>query len=264
MYFCNKIFENPRDKKIMAQSSIITGQYVELTQTPSSVGDRILAAIIDYVVLVIYSIALSIVDFQIIDGLNYANDVLSIAFYVILVFPIIFYFPMCEIFAKGQSLGKMLMKIRVVTTEGNSPSVSSCLLRWILYPIDTFLTGFLGVVFVVFGKHRQRLGDLAAGTMVIKMTSAQYDFYTLSDYSYVQQGYEPSFPEAAYLSTKQVDVITRALYNSAPKRREELIYKLAIQVQQFLDVQVEANVYADEFLRTVLNDFYYYSSTIEV
>ena len=38
----------------MAQSSIITGQYVELTQTPASVGDRLIGAIIDLAILVSY------------------------------------------------------------------------------------------------------------------------------------------------------------------------------------------------------------------
>ena len=86
----------------------------------------------------------------------------------------------------------------------------------------------------------------------------------MNDYNYVQQGYEPTYPEAANLSPRQIDVITRTLYNSDSGRRNELVYKLAVQVQQFLGVQVASNVYADAFLMTVVNDFYYYSSTIEV
>ena len=248
----------------MAQSSIITGQYVELTQTPASVGDRLIAAIIDYLVLGAYYMAVSIGFSSLFANLFNAGDVVFITCFVIALVPVIFYYPICEIVARGQSLGKMVMNTRVVTIDGNSPSVSNCLLRWLLYPIDTFLTGFLGVVFITFGKHRQRLGDLAAGTIVIKTSSTQYDFFTINDYNYVQQGYEPTYPEAANLSTRQVDVITRTLYSSDPGRRNELLYKLAVQVQQFLGVQVATNVYADAFLRTVLNDFYYYSSTIDV
>ena len=156
------------------------------------------------------------------------------------------------------------MKTRVVTVDGNAPTVGSSLLRWLLYPVDTVFTGGLGVVFITFGKHRQRLGDLAAGTMVIKTSAARYDFNTINDYSYVQQGYQPTYPEAANLSTKQVDVIQRTLYRSDPRRRGELEYRLAVQVQQFLGVPIAQNLYADVFLKTVLNDFYYYSSTITV
>ena len=249
----------------MAQSSIITGQYVELTQTPASVGDRLIAALIDYAILTTYSTAIISVSGIFFGSFMYdVNGIILIAIYALMYFPVIFYFPACEIFARGQSLGKMAMKTRVVTIEGNAPSVGNCLLRWLLYPLDTFLTGFLGIVFITFGKYRQRMGDLAAGTIVIKTTSTQYDFYSVNDYNYVRPGYEPTYPEAANLTTKQVDVITRTLYNTDHGRRNELLYKLAIQVQQFLGVQVAANVYADAFLLTVLNDFYYYSSTIEV
>ena len=248
----------------MAQSSIITGQYVELTQTPASVGDRLIAAVIDYAALGAYFIAVGLGFGSMIDSFYDTSDVIVIMCYAILFFPVIFYYPLCEIFARGQSLGTMIMKMRVVTVDGGSPTVSNSLLRWILYPIDTFFTGYLGVVFIIFGKHRQRLGDLAAGTIVIKMPTDRYDFYSITDYSYVQQGYEPTYPEAASLSTRQVDVITRTLYNTNTNRHDELTYKLAMQVQQFLGVQVATNVYADDFLRTVLNDFYYYTSTIEV
>lgn len=249
----------------MAQSSIITGQYVELTQTPASVGDRLIGAIIDLAVLGSYFVAVILTFGRYLDPYSYkTGDVSIILIYVLIFFPVILYFPACEILARGQSLGKMAMKTRVVTIDGNAPSVGSCLLRWLLYPIDTFLTGFLGVVFITFGKYRQRLGDLAAGTIVIKTTSTQYDFYRMTDYNYVQQGYEPTYPEAANLTIKQVDVITHTLYNTNSNRYNELVYKLAVQVQQFLGVPIAENTYADVFLKTVLNDFYYYTSSIEV
>lgn len=245
----------------MAQSSIITSQYVEVTQTPASVGDRLLAALIDYAVLIVYSLALNI---MVLNMLESFSGTVAIIVNVIIMLPVIFYYPVCEIFANGQSIGKMAMKMRVVAVDGSSPTVGSSLLRWILYPVDTILTGYLGVMFIVFGKHRQRLGDLAAGTIVIKTTSNQYDFFSLYDYNYVQPGYVPTYPEAANLSSRQVDVITRTLYNSDLNRRDDLIYRLAVQVQQYLEVPLTGNVNADVFLRTVLSDFYYYSSTIEV
>lgn len=249
----------------MAQSSIITGQYVELTQTPASVGDRLIAAIIDWAALFIYSMAMSLFVFQALDETFLDNDLILMTCLAICSLPVILYFPACEIFGRGQSIGKMAMKLRVVTLDAGSPSIGSCLLRWLLYPVDTFLTGFLGIVFIIFGKHRQRLGDLAAGTIVIKIASpGAHDFNALSDYSYVQPGYSPTYPQAAGLSTRQVDVIQRTLYSNDSPRRAELIYRLALQVQQFLGVQLTRDTPADAFLNTVINDFYYYCSTIDV
>lgn len=248
----------------MAQSSIITSQYVEITQTPASVGERLLAAIIDWVACLAYLFTAFTILANVENSMTDISLTMEIACNVMIIIPVIFYNPACEIFARGQSIGKRVMKMRVVMADGDSPTVGSCLLRWLLYPIDTIFTGFLGVVFITFGKHRQRLGDLAAGTMVIKKSSSEYNFYTLGDYSYVQQGYVPTYPAAANLSSRQVDVITRTLYNTSLDRRNDLIYKLAVQVQQYLEVPVNGNQYADEFLKIVLNDYYYYSSTVEI
>ena len=38
----------------MAESTIITGQFVRISQTPASIGERLLALVIDYFLIVIY------------------------------------------------------------------------------------------------------------------------------------------------------------------------------------------------------------------
>ena len=43
----------------MAESTIITGQFVRISQVPASLGERILARIIDYFLLFIYILATS-------------------------------------------------------------------------------------------------------------------------------------------------------------------------------------------------------------
>jgi len=63
---------------------------------------------------------------------------------------------------------KRLMNIRVVKSDGSTPSISAYLLRWLLFIIDGPGTGGLGLLVVLLTKNSQRLGDLAAGTMVIK------------------------------------------------------------------------------------------------
>ena len=59
------------------------------------------------------------------------------------------------------------MNIRVVKLDG-SPSIGSYLLRWLLFIVDGPLTSGLGIFVILLTKNNQRLGDLAAGTMVIK------------------------------------------------------------------------------------------------
>lgn len=97
----------------MAESTIITGQFVRISQTlKRSIGERMLALIIDYFFLFIYVIGFSVT-------LSYlrihAYSGFSFFFlFVIVYLPVLCYSLLCEVFNRGQSLGKRLLNIRVV------------------------------------------------------------------------------------------------------------------------------------------------------
>jgi len=65
----------------------------------------------------------------------------------------------------GQTLGKRLMKIRVVRSDGRPASMGEIAVRTILRVIDNYLVGL--IVMLATGERRQRIGDLAAGTIVV-------------------------------------------------------------------------------------------------
>jgi hypothetical protein len=65
---------------------------------------------------------------------------------------------------KGQTLGKKVMKLRVVHPDGSAASASKIAARTILRPIDYSIAGIVAVL--ASGKKRQRLGDMLAGTIV--------------------------------------------------------------------------------------------------
>jgi uncharacterized RDD family membrane protein YckC len=71
-----------------------------------------------------------------------------------------------EIFA-GRTLGKWLMGLRVVSLTGERPNKLSLLLRNILRVIDVGLL-FVPLVVVLLSPLRQRTGDVAAGTLVVR------------------------------------------------------------------------------------------------
>ncbi len=70
---------------------------------------------------------------------------------------------------KGQTLGKRLMKIKVVAEDGKVPGYGQSVVRNILRIIDMLPALYLvGVVLIFMTENDQRLGDLAAKTVVVK------------------------------------------------------------------------------------------------
>ena len=109
----------------MAESAIITGQYVRLQPTVASVGDRILAQILDWIVLFAYVMLAIII----------AADIIKTEWYYIITIGVIplFYTLLMEIFNQGQSVGKMIMNMQVVKLDGSRPTMSAYLMRWLLF-----------------------------------------------------------------------------------------------------------------------------------
>lgn len=67
----------------------------------------------------------------------------------------------------GRTIGKILLGLRVVRTDGGTPDSSALLIRNFLRVVDLGLLG-IPLVFVPFSPLRQRIGDVAAGTVVIR------------------------------------------------------------------------------------------------
>jgi uncharacterized RDD family membrane protein YckC len=74
---------------------------------------------------------------------------------------------------RGQTPGKRLFGLRVAAADGYPPSATQHVLRALLWPIDALLPplppfGFLGLVVMAMTEKRQRIGDLVAGTLVVR------------------------------------------------------------------------------------------------
>lgn len=75
----------------------------------------------------------------------------------------------------GRTLGKLICGIRVVREDGSTPGIGRGTLRWVLLIVDDFpyiipmLTGF---IVALTNDRRQRVGDLAAGTFVVRASTA--------------------------------------------------------------------------------------------
>lgn len=162
-------------------------------------------------------------------NLDYTNN--GMAIYVVSFLPILFYFLGCELLFHGQSLGKAILGLRVVSIEGYKPSVTQYLIRWVFRIIDLgfislFFLGYFQVLFswmsICFlvpniwslihffrSPAQQRLGDIAAGTVVIRLRSNT----NLSDtiFQEVNDSYKVKYEHVLKLSDRDVFIIKKAL-----------------------------------------------------
>jgi uncharacterized RDD family membrane protein YckC len=76
----------------------------------------------------------------------------------------LYYYFACES-GGGQTLGKRLLGLRVVMVDGRTPGMRDVAVRTVLRLVDTALIGLVSML--ATGERRARLGDLAAGTMIV-------------------------------------------------------------------------------------------------
>ncbi len=230
----------------MQNIGIETAQNVTLHHEVASLGDRIVAYLID--ALIIYS-WLILWGFIMAD-LDWATrEAFFPYFMVIALLPLLFYHLVCEITMDGQSVGKRTRKIRVVRMDGGQPTMGNYLLRWVLRPVDNFY--FIGLIVILVNGRGQRLGDLAAGTTLISLKPRLKLQDTLI--AEAPASHEVRFPEAINLNDAQVALIREVLRNTHVADRWALIDELAEKVRTVIGNRGDG-LRSMEFLQAVLAD----------
>ncbi len=67
----------------------------------------------------------------------------------------------------GQTFGMQIFGLRVISKHGGPATVAQLLIRGILLIVDTLFFGLVGWLTMMLSRYRQRVGDHAAGTLVI-------------------------------------------------------------------------------------------------
>jgi len=251
----------------MATIRIHTTQNVTLEYEVASLGDRIVATLIDYLILIAWGVLWGFIVAAIAKGgsdnqpINYRNwaELLGVAIAVLLgvvvVGPFIFYFLLSEILFNGQTLGKRARHLRVVRLDGTAPRVGDYLLRWLLRLVDFgFGGGLVAVVAVAASGKGQRLGDMAAGTSVISQRHRPAVLADLPSPAALA-GYQPVFAQAADLSDHDVALLRQLFSRAVKQGNYVLLNETATKIKQLLGVHTDL---PDEvFLQTVLRDHTY-------
>lgn len=222
----------------------------------ATVLQRFFAFLIDSIVMFLcYLLFVMIVGYL----AAYGNASASIAMILIFSILVMMYPLLMEVFNHGQTLGKKLMGIKVVSLDGSTPAISSYILRWALLLVD--ITAFIGLTSIVFTRNSQRLGDLAAGTTVVRLERQQQK-NNLFNFSFAESNYNPTYPQATNLSMPQFRVIANILNARPDNLRNNRLLRLAEKTRRVMGVNVPPGTDAEYFLVNVYNDYQYYMSKV--
>jgi uncharacterized RDD family membrane protein YckC len=198
------------------------------------VGSRLAAAVIDLTVLLVgFSVLVGVVA-AIGEGAA-APDWLGVVLVIVALFGVVFVYPVaCEVLCRGRTLGKAALGLRVVTVEGAPVGVTQASARAALGLIDLWvLGGAVAVVSVMCTRSHQRLGDLVAGTVVLRDRAAEKAAQPLAFHPpYGYEGYTAGLDVAAMRPDDYTLVrsfLTR-VGELTPEARSSLAHRLAVGV----------------------------------
>ncbi|KYP15028.1 RDD family protein [Flavihumibacter sp. CACIAM 22H1] len=253
----------------MPVTKLHTGFNIEVDFTLSAFHKRLLAWIIDLIVLFVYLwICSKILRAINQDSVYYTYGLLDF----ILWLPVLGYFLLCEILTNGQSPGKRIMRIRVITASGGQPTISQYLIRWMFRSIDFptwlffalvysywpwyfFPFLFIGLICFIATPDSQRVGDLLAGTIVIDTNTESTWQQTV--FMEVEEAYQPAFPAVMGLSDRDMNTIKQVLLYARKKPNTPVLNQVAVKIQTAL--KIETDLDAAEFLEILLKDYNFLS-----
>lgn len=227
---------------------IRTAHNVLLALEPASVGQRMLATGVDLALMAAYGGAVLLAIGTFTDG--------SVAAMVVLGLPVLLYHLAFEVLLDGQTPGKLALRLRVTRLDGTQPTLGQYVLRWLLRWVDvTASAGGVALLSVLATRRGQRLGDLAAGTTVVRRRQR----VELRDVLYpaVEVDHVADFPEAERLSDADVRTLRAVLVRLQSMRRGPEATALARRAKTAVEARlglVPVEMPPEAFLRAVVRD----------
>ena len=233
---------------------------------------RLVAYLIDFSLLAIYLFSMKYILYEAFSLNTEKSSGIDI---LLISLPMLFYSLLTELILNGQTIGKLIMKIRVISLEGGEPTFGQFILRWItkffewpflfgyIYASSVALfmyamyTGFFGVAVVIailVTKKSQRLGDLAAGTIVVDTKT----FMSVNDTIFIQvdnRNYKPVFPEVMRLSDNDINTIKTVLTQARKNHNHDICMRIEHKIKDVL--KIDSRLSSTDFLEKLLEDYNY-------
>jgi len=233
---------------------IVTPQNVLIEHELASVVMRGLAFLIDQIIITLFLVFMYVF-FEFVGITSLLEDL----FVYIVMIPVYFLYTLLfEAFNYGQTLGKMMIGLKVRRIDGNEVTFTEAITRWLMRVPDIFISaGALAAILVSSTERSQRMGDILAGTIVIRQVAN----YNVSIDGLMKintvENYQPRYPEVLNLAEEDVVLIKQTLlrftkYNNVA--HNEALDALVLKLKTVLRLEKVEQQKVD-FLRTVIRDY---------
>jgi len=240
----------------MKQIEITTAQKVTIQYELATLRDRILAYIVDMIILVITLILLGIL----VSLVAYESSEMMTILYVMVLAPVfLLYTLVFELVMNGRTPGKKALGIKVVKLTGGIPSFDDLLVRWVFRWLDIYTgLGAIAALLISAGDKSQRLGGLLSNTAVIKFKSSYG--VRLSDIERMYESfeqYEPIYPGVTAFTDDEMLLVKKLLKRNSFKSNDahtNLVQDTAAAIGRKLAIEdIPRNKVS--FLQQVLRDY---------
>jgi uncharacterized RDD family membrane protein YckC len=244
----------------MSELTINTTQNVNINFTAASVGERMLASLLDLVIKIAYIIVVFSIFFYWL-GINDAMDGMDMwsrmAIYILFYFPVMIYSVTLESIFEGQTFGKKIIKIKVVKIDGYQAGFGDYLIRWLFRIIENnMLGGLIGLIAMIVSNKTQRMGDMAAGTAIITLKNNISINSTILEE--IGNEYVPTYPAVIKLSDNDVRIIKDTFQLARTKGDYETVRKLREKIETVTGIKNQSGNEPD-FIKTILKDYNFYT-----
>ncbi|HEX2534503.1 MAG TPA: RDD family protein [Chitinophagaceae bacterium] len=266
----------------MAFIRVTTSFNIDIEFEAAPFHRRLFAWMIDMVLLIFYGVLMARIMDSLQRKMTSDDDAYNMwGIGLLLYLPAILYHPLCEIFMQGQSVGKRLMKLQVVSENGGRAGISQIIIRflirtadytilmmiYIILVLNSFGTAVFGMVMyfglgfsllllitdivLVNSKKQQRLGDLLAHTLLVRTRQKAAIEDTV--FQQVADDYIPQFPQVMRLSDRDINAIKSILEAARKNRDADLAVNASDKIRAHLNIQTELPPYT--FLEVLLKDY---------
>lgn len=234
--------------------TVVTPEGVVLEFRAAGVASRMLAIGLDFVILFILLI---LVIFSAVVVAAAGAGTPAVVFAIVALFAVFYGYPVAfEAFGGGRTIGKRAFGLRVITVEGGPVGVRHATIRALLSVVDYWLPapgGVIALISALVTNRSQRLGDLAAGTIVIRepsRTATPYVFGLVVGAERYGLNLDASRLKPAHYALARELLVRSA--DLLPEARERLAEELADHLAAETGNPRPSELSAERFLQSLL------------